>query len=111
MLKSYQREDRAQERHHRDDALDAGERDLPVLVPAAGAIDGGGVVQAPGHGLHRRQERDAEERKAAPDVGHDHRDHRQRGITEPVHAAPDHAHVDQRHVDEPAETDPSATSR
>ena len=59
---------------------------MTEALQGARAVDGRGLVQLGGDGAQARQERDAEEGKAAPDVDADHRGHGRARLAEPPHA-------------------------
>ena len=78
-------------RHHHGDGLDERQGDVPELLELVGAVDVAGVVELRRHRLQAGQERNGEERQAAPGVHQDDREHRQAGASKPqrpLHVAP-----------------------
>ncbi len=64
------------------------------LCQARGAVDGRGLVERGRHGLQARQQRDRDERHAAPDIGEDHADQRAfQDVAEEVDVAGDQAEM------------------
>src|SRR3546814_10496275 len=71
---------------------------MEEALPGVGAVDRGGLVQLRADRLHPGQQRDREERDAAPDVDGDDAAHREVGVTQPVDALVDQADLPQQPV-------------
>ena len=81
-----------------------GQRDVAEALQHAGAVHRRRLVQLGRDGLHAGQERDAEERKAAPDVHGDDRGHGRARLAEPAHALGQDAEDADQQVVQHAET-------
>src|SRR5262245_13836322 len=70
--------------HHRDDGSEQRIGDVAKPLPRRRAVDGGGLVERGRYRLQAGEQRDRDERHAAPDIGEDHRPARVPRIAEKI---------------------------
>ena len=86
--------------HHRDDRRQQRIGDEAEALPGGRAVECGSLVERGRHRLQPGQERDRDERHAAPDVGEDHAGPRHVAVAEKIDVLVDQPHLDQRPGDD-----------
>ena len=95
-----EREQHRERHHHGDDRRQQRQRDVAELLPRRRAVEAGGFVVRRRDRLQAREQRDRDERHAAPDVRGDRGEARVPRLAEEIDVRVDQAHVLQRPADD-----------